>query len=123
MTQPNELADLLTASPNDTGGSIYDGLERCENCEELKADVRASKDGDVLLCDDCARALAPKPRKPRSDKGTHKPKPPEPSPLVDDLDAAVQRLMQATAALRIATYEHEDALTQYGRILQALKAK
>ena len=54
----------------------YDALTRCENCEELKLDVKASKDGDVLLCDDCAKALAPKPRKKRSDAGKPKPKAP-----------------------------------------------
>ena len=91
----------MAAGADDGKSDPYSALECCENCDEFKLDVRASKDGDVMLCDDCAKALAPNPRKPRSDKG-------------------VPRIKAAAAAAAPAPEQGKLSSTQASRLLDLI---
>ena len=121
-------AHVPITSPDVEAASFdpYAGLERCENCEELKLDVKAGKD-DVALCPECVKALTPKPRKPRSDKG--KPKPPKPTPQATGVLTTAQvleitRLYAAEMlAVDVSRQAQMEAVILAGKVEEAYNAR
>jgi hypothetical protein len=117
--EQQELAEL-GSSPEQIAERQMWATKLLHGPEKTAALMEASPNDD-------GRSIYDKPaRRTRSDKGTKKPrKGPTPAQTdkLDDLDAAVLRLLQANAALQRAEIEHHDATGQYTRILEALKGK